>query len=139
MANRFCLEVVGSATVGPPGRKFLMGGVNVGATVAALEQVRGRLLLYASTRFVSFASLGDSVDMEISLHQEGCSVTRAGAVSRVGERGIARVQAALGHVLQKISGSLRTCRRFRRQATVHGLRIKIIRPMIRGRTSTGAW
>ncbi|MEM1435941.1 MAG: hypothetical protein AAGG11_17920 [Pseudomonadota bacterium] len=94
--RQFKLHVVPAATVGPPDRKFLMGGVNLGAALEALEAVAARPTLYASAQFLSFAGLNDRVDIDVRVRSEGRSVTQATALNSVGDRAILRVSAAFG-------------------------------------------
>ena len=51
LGHQFQLDVVPVCTVGPVGRKFLMGGVNTAAAVEAAEQYCGRPLLTISSQF----------------------------------------------------------------------------------------
>lgn len=94
--GRFQLLTTPSTTVGPATSKFLMGGVNFGAALEAMEAVTGRPILYASAQFLSFAALNEVVDIDVVVHSEGRSVTQAATSSRVNDRDILRVSAALG-------------------------------------------
>ena len=60
--RRFTLPVSGEACVGPPNRQFLMGGVNLGAAITALEQSIGRPLVWATAQYLSFAQPSSVVD-----------------------------------------------------------------------------
>lgn len=94
--HQFQLDVVPVCTVGPVGRKFLMGGVNTAAAVEAAEQYCGRPLLTISSQFLSFAALGDRVSIGVDKLSEGRSVTQANIVNRVGDREILQASASLG-------------------------------------------
>ncbi len=94
--RRFTLPVSGEACVGPPDRQFLMGGVNLGAAITALEQSIGRPLVWATAQYLSFAQPSSVVDIDVQVPAEGRNVTQARVVSHVGEREIITVNAALG-------------------------------------------
>ena len=94
--DAFELSVSKSATVGPSSRKFLMGGVNTAIALEAAEKVCERPVVYASSQFLSYALLGDTVDVDVSKFSEGRSVTQANVVNRVGGREILRANVALG-------------------------------------------
>ncbi|MEM6710064.1 MAG: hypothetical protein AAF648_14890 [Pseudomonadota bacterium] len=95
-SGTYDLRVTRAATVGPAANKFLMGGVSFAAALQALEESCERPTLTASAQFLSFARLDDTVRIEPRVHSAGRTVTQASAVSRVGQREVLRVQAALG-------------------------------------------
>ncbi len=93
---RYRFQVTPPATVGPPDRKFLMGGVALGAAVSALERATGRSLLWATAQYLSFATTDDVLDLELDLPAQGRNVTQGGVVCRKEGQPIVRVLAALG-------------------------------------------
>ncbi|MCB0951998.1 MAG: thioesterase family protein [Microthrixaceae bacterium] len=91
--HRWCLPVTeGIATRG----RFLFGGCGLGAAVAALEQTTGRPLVWATAQYLSFAMIGDVVDLDVTISVEGHATTQARLVAHVGEREILTVNGALG-------------------------------------------
>ena len=94
--RRFLLEVVPDVVVGPPERRFMMGGVGLGSAIAALEQATARPLIWATAQYLSFAQPGQVVDIDVHLPVTGKRVTQARVVSHVGEKEIITINAALG-------------------------------------------
>lgn len=89
----FSLEVVPRlATSG----SFLFGGAGLGAGIAALETVTRRPCTWATAQYLSYARLGERLDIDVTVAVEGSSVTQARAVCRVGDREVLTVNAALG-------------------------------------------
>lgn len=78
------------------GREFMFGGVGLGSAVMALERTCGRPLVWATAHYLSFARMGEMVDIEVTVHAVGNNVTQARAVSRVGDREILTTTASLG-------------------------------------------
>ncbi len=94
--RRFQLPVVPDVLVGPPERQFMMGGVGLGSAIAALESATSRPLVWATAQYLSFAPPGSTVDIHVHVPVEGRTVTQARVTSRVGDREILTVNAALG-------------------------------------------
>ncbi len=51
--NRYVLPVEPKLCVGPPGKKFLFGGVGLAASVAAMERTTGRACIWATAQYLS--------------------------------------------------------------------------------------
>ncbi len=94
--NRFRLDVGSAHSVGPHGRMFMMGGVGLGSAVMALEAVTERPLIWATAQYLSFAQPDSQVDIEVDVRVAGNSTSQARVVSRVADREIITVNAALG-------------------------------------------
>ncbi len=94
--RRFTLEVGAAHVVGPAEWQFLMGGVGLGSAITALEAATGRPLVWATAQYLSYAAPGDVVDIDVDIPVEGKRVTQARVISKVGEREIITVNAALG-------------------------------------------
>ena len=103
---RWCLPVSpGIATAG----RFLFGGCGLGAAVCAMEAVTGRPLVWATAQYLSFAMVGELMDVDVTIATDGHHTTQARAVGRVGEREILTVNAALGTRPLPWEGQWATC------------------------------
>lgn len=94
--QHWSLDVATGLTVGPPDRRFLFGGVGLAAGIHALQRATGRRALCATAQFVSFARIGERLDLSVEVLAGGNAITQAQAVARVGERHVLTVVAALG-------------------------------------------
>ena len=68
--HRWHLPVKLGLTVGPPGHKFLFGGVGLASAIRALEQTTGRPVIWATAQYLSFANPPDIVDVDVIVHDE---------------------------------------------------------------------
>ena len=93
---KFRLPVENRILVGPPGRQFMMGGVGIAASIDAMERATGRPLICATAQFISYASIGATVDLELTLKAAGKSITQAQVTISEGGREIIAVTGALG-------------------------------------------
>lgn len=94
--HRYAMRVTEEVCVGPVGHVFLFGGAGLGAAIRALELSFGRGLVWATAQYVSFARLGSTVELDVSVAQAGRSVTQATVTGRVGGDTIFNVMGALG-------------------------------------------
>ncbi len=78
------------------GGDFLFGGCGLGAAVAAMERVCGRPLVWATAQYLSFATTGEIMDLDVTVAVSGRNTAQARAVGHVGSREILTVNAALG-------------------------------------------
>lgn len=78
------------------GGQFLFGGCGLGAAVAAMEAVCGRPVVWATAQYLSFAKLGEIMDLDVTVAISGRNTSQARAVGHVGDREILTVNAALG-------------------------------------------
>ncbi len=78
-----------------PGQ-FLYGGCGLGAALVALEKASGRPTIWATAQYLSYASPGEVLDLEVDLAVVGGRVTQGRAVAHVGDREVLTVNAALG-------------------------------------------
>lgn len=92
----YTIRVTEDLCVGPVGHVFLFGGAGLGAAVSALEQTFARGLVWATAQYVSFARLGDEVQLDVAVAQAGRSVTQATVSARVNGATIFNVMGALG-------------------------------------------
>lgn len=93
---RFALEVEPELCAWGAGRHFLMGGVGVGATLDAMSAVVGQPLIASSTQFMSFATVGEVLEVAVEVLVEGRTVTQARATVSSPERLVLATTAALG-------------------------------------------
>jgi len=90
---RWSMEVTpGLATMGG----FLFGGCGLAAAISAMERTSGRDCVWATAQYLSYATPGEVVDIDVTLAVEGHQLTQARAVCHVGNREILTVNAALG-------------------------------------------
>lgn len=76
--------------------KFLYGGCGLASSIVALEEATQRPTIYAAAHYLSYASLGSSIDVVVNVAVQGRRVTQARATTYVDEREILTVNAALG-------------------------------------------
>ena len=75
---------------------FLFGGAGLGAAISALEATSGRPCIWATGQYLSYARVGEVLDVDVTIAVEGHQITQARAVGHVGNREILTVNAALG-------------------------------------------
>jgi acyl-CoA thioesterase-2 len=91
--HRWYLPVdVGIATAA----NFLFGGCALGASIEALERTVGRPVVWATAQYLSFANVGETMDVDVTVATHGHYTTQARVVGHVGDREILTVNAALG-------------------------------------------
>ena len=94
--QHYTLRVTEDLCVGPAGHVFLFGGAGLGAAVRALEQTFDRGLVWATAQYVSFARLGSTLELDVTVAAAGRSVTQATVSGHIGADTIFNVMAALG-------------------------------------------
>jgi acyl-CoA thioesterase len=94
--NRYTLQVTEEVCVGPVGHAFMFGGAGLGAAVRAVEMSLGRSLVCATMQFVSFAKLGDCLDIDVSISQAGRTIAQTLVTGRAEGRLVFSATAALG-------------------------------------------
>ena len=75
---------------------FLFGGCGLAAAISALEGTSGRECVWATAQYLSYASPGEVVDIDVTIAVEGHAITQARATCHVADREILTVNAALG-------------------------------------------
>lgn len=95
-SHRWYLPVREDVTVGPPGNKFLFGGVGLAASITALERTTGRQTIWATAQYLSYANPPAIVDIDVVTPRIGKHITQARAIGHVGDQEIFTVNAALG-------------------------------------------
>ncbi|MBI1238325.1 MAG: acyl-CoA thioesterase [Alphaproteobacteria bacterium] len=94
--HRWYLPVDDSVSVGPPGRKFLFGGVGLASSITAMERTLGRPTIWATSQYLSYAEPPSVVDIDVIVPKVGKHISQARVVGHVGDREIFTVNAALG-------------------------------------------
>ena len=94
--HRWYLPVEERYCVGPPGMKFLFGGVGLATAITGLERTTGRPCIWATAQYLSFANPGDVVDVDVRSKMEGKHITQARVLAHVKDREIFTVNAAVG-------------------------------------------
>jgi len=99
---RWVLPVTpGISTVGP----FLFGGCALGASIAAMEAVAGRPVVWATAQYLSYAHPPSVLDIDVTVAVQGRSITQARVVGHVADQEILTVNAALGTRDMPVEGS----------------------------------
>jgi acyl-CoA thioesterase len=101
--HRWVLPVETRICVGPPGSKFLFGGVGLAASITAMERTTGRPAIWATAQYLAYAKPGEFLDVDVIVPKQGKHVTQARVVGHVGDREILTVNAALGGRPQDVS------------------------------------
>ena len=78
------------------GGAFLFGGSGLAAAIAAMEATSGRECVWATAQYLSYATPGEVVDIDVTIAVSGHQITQARAVCHVADREILTVNAALG-------------------------------------------
>ena len=86
------------------GGRFLFGGCGLGAAVAAMEALSERPTVWATAQYLSFAKVGEILDLDVTIAVSGRHTTQARVVAHVGDREILTVNAALGSRPTDVSG-----------------------------------
>ncbi|MFK7896664.1 MAG: acyl-CoA thioesterase [Myxococcota bacterium] len=94
--NRFALSVTTGLCVGPPQRQFMMGGVGLGAAIAAIEDVTRKPLLWASAQYLSIAQPGHDLEIEVETVVAGKSVSQVRARCLSRDKELIGISAAVG-------------------------------------------
>lgn len=103
--RRWVLPIVpGLATAG----RFLFGGCGLAAAIAAMEQVTGRPVVWATGQYLSFAMVDEIMDIDVTVATSGHYTTQARVVAHVADREILTVNAALGQRPLEFAGQWET-------------------------------
>jgi acyl-CoA thioesterase len=103
-SHRWFLPVTQDVTVGPPGKKFLFGGVGLASSITAMERTTGRPAIWATAQYLSFANPPSIVDLDVIVPRSGNNVTQARVVGHVADSEIFTVNAALGERANDVEG-----------------------------------
>ena len=95
-SHRWTLPVHEGVAVGPPGKKFLFGGVGLGSAMEAVERTTGRPTIWATAQYLSYAQPGSIVDIDVIVPKSGKNVTQARVVGHIEDREIFTVNVAVG-------------------------------------------
>jgi acyl-CoA thioesterase len=75
---------------------FLFGGCGLGAAIEAMEGTTGRPVVWATAQYLSYAMVGSTLDVDVTVAVSGHQITQARATGHVADREIFTVNAALG-------------------------------------------
>ena len=106
--HRWTLPVTPTVTVGPPGRKFMFGGVGLASAITAMERTTGRPTIWATAQYLSYAHPPQIVDLDVIVPRAGNAVTQARVVGHVQDTEILTVNAALGARDNEVEGQWAT-------------------------------
>jgi acyl-CoA thioesterase-2 len=76
--------------------RFLFGGCGLGAAIEALEGTTGRPVVWATAQYLSYGTVGSTLDIDVTVAVEGHQITQARATGHVADREVFTVNAALG-------------------------------------------
>lgn len=93
---QFRLAITDRVCVGPPGNVFMFGGVGLAAATLAAERVTGRDAIWSSAQFLSYARVGDTLDIAVETLTTGRNISQVRVVASHGGQPIVSVNAALG-------------------------------------------
>jgi acyl-CoA thioesterase-2 len=102
-SHRWYLPVTRDVCTGPPGNKFMFGGVGLAASIAAMERTCGRPVIWATAQYLSYARPPSIVDLDVQLAAEGRHNSQARVIGHVGDKEILTANAALGSRSSEIS------------------------------------
>ena len=94
--DTFRLQIDEPICVGPTGNAFMFGGVGLAAAVAAAEQVTGRNVVWANAQFVSYARIGDTLDLSVDVLSGGHNISQVRVLATTAGKPVVSVSAALG-------------------------------------------
>jgi acyl-CoA thioesterase-2 len=94
--HRWYLPIEHRVTVGHPDNRFMFGGIGLAAGVSALEQTCKRPVIWATAHYLSYARLGQVLDIDVWEPVQGKTVTQARVVGHVDDNEVLTVNAALG-------------------------------------------
>jgi acyl-CoA thioesterase II len=90
---RWRLEVTPGISAGG---RFLFGGCGLAAGIEAMEQATGRPCVWATAQYLSYALVGSTLSLEVTLAVTGHQMSQARCVGQVDGEEIFTVNAALG-------------------------------------------
>src|SRR3978361_2071698 len=79
------------------GGSFLFGGCGLGAAISAMEGTSGRECVWATGQYLSYATPGEVMDIDVTIAVDGHQITQTRAVRHAANRDILPVNAALGN------------------------------------------
>lgn len=92
----FALTVDERLCVGPRDNVFMFGGVGLASAVVAAEAATGRKAIWASAQFLSYARIGDRLNLSVEVLNAGRNVSQIRVVASARGEPIVSVNAALG-------------------------------------------
>jgi acyl-CoA thioesterase len=102
--HRWFLPVTNEVVIGHRVQPFLFGGVGMAAAVRAMERTCERPAIWATAQYLSFARLGEVVDLDVWVPSAGRHTSQARVIGHVLDHEILTVNAALGERPGEIAG-----------------------------------
>src|SRR6516165_3784220 len=81
--HRWFLPVTAEVVVGPKSRPFLFGGAAMAAAIRAMERTCGRPAIWATAQYLSYARLGQIVDLDVWVPSAGRHTSQARVIGHV--------------------------------------------------------
>ena len=69
------------------GERFMFGGCGLGAAILAMERTTGRNVVWATGQYLSFAKVGEIMDLDVTVAVSGRYTAQARVIGSVGGRG----------------------------------------------------
>ncbi|GAB3270371.1 acyl-CoA thioesterase [Parahaliea aestuarii] len=94
--TRWRMPVTADVCVGASPHVFMFGGVGLGAAALAAELTTGRETVWVSAQFLSYARIGDTLELEVEELNRGFHVSQVRVMAKVAGNPILTATAALG-------------------------------------------
>ena len=99
----FRLPIMAALCVGPPQKRFMLGGVGLAATISAMERFCRRPLIWATAHYYSFVREFQEVRLDVQIASTSTHIIHASATGYVSDSPVFRVSGALGQQESGIS------------------------------------
>lgn len=103
-SHRWFLPVTDEVVVGHEVQPFLFGGVGMAAAIRAMERTCERPAIWATAQYLSYARLGQIVDLDVWVPSTGHYTTQARVIGHIRDHEIITVNAALGERPGTVAG-----------------------------------
>jgi acyl-CoA thioesterase len=92
----FGVSITPSLSVGPPGGRYMFGGVGLAAAVSAAERVSSRPVIWATAQYLSPMPSGGTLDLEVWRNTQGRHTSQLQIIGRHNNQEVLSAVAATG-------------------------------------------